>query len=331
MQHRPAQRRRARRQRQQLQDARHIVIGLDPVAQHFHQRLQARNAAQVEQHLVALAGAHLPFPDPLVRLHAQQHHGGGVGGHHHAVGAHQHHAVLHVVDHEPVDQLLQAQLLLARQRQALLRDLAVGQHIHQQRRDHEHQAEQARAQQPGIGLAQQDGVHEGPAHHHQRGDRRGKQREQQAGQRAGFQCRQQEDHGQALGLPAPPQHAEDQRQQGQVGQHLHPHAQMEVPAPQRAGQHRHGNAKIGHGDGHGRRVLDAAQAPEVERHGRDRIRDGGDGGRLAAPHQRKADQQQAHGHAGPAEIAQQAPVEFGRFSLAPQLRQAAPGVQPLPA
>jgi hypothetical protein len=58
-----------------------------------------------------------------VRLHAQQHERRGIGGHHHAIGAHQHHAVLHVVDHQPVHQLLQAQLLLTRQRQLFLGDL----------------------------------------------------------------------------------------------------------------------------------------------------------------------------------------------------------------
>ncbi|MCY1364614.1 hypothetical protein D9M69_514270 [compost metagenome] len=174
-------------------------------------------------------------------------------------------------------------------------------------------------------------MHEGAAHHHQRGDRRGKERERQAGERAGFQRGQQEDHGEAVGLALAGGVAdgvEDQRQQRQVGQHLHAHAQVEMAAPQRAGKHRQRNAKVRHGDGHGRRVLGAGQPEgQIRQQRRRQWRRRG----LAAPHQRVAEQQQAHGHAGPAEIAQQAPVEFGRFSLAPQLRQAAPGVQPLPA
>jgi hypothetical protein len=187
---------RARWQRQQLQDARDVVLHADPVAQHLQQRLQTRHSAQVEQHVLALANTDLPFANPLVLLHAKQHERGGIGGHDDAIGTHQHHAVLHVVDHQPVHELLQAQFLLARQRQLLLGDLAVGKHVHHERRDHEHQPEQAGAEQVGIDLAREQGLQEriGPSPAAPTPKRQ--QRKRQAGQRARLDHRQQEDHRQ---------------------------------------------------------------------------------------------------------------------------------------
>ena len=99
---------------QQLQDARRVVAAAQPVAQHFRQRLQPRDAAQVEQDGFALCARRARIAAALGGLHAEQHHGGRIGRYHGTIGAQQHHAVLHVVDHQPVDQLLQPQLALAR-------------------------------------------------------------------------------------------------------------------------------------------------------------------------------------------------------------------------
>ena len=300
----------ARSDGQQVEDARCIVVAgaiggaalaAQPLTQRFEQWTQVRHVLQVEQHRTAA--------DKRALRHAQQHGCGRVGGNDAAVSTHQHHAVLHVVDHQPVDELLQAQLALAGYRQPFLRNLTVRQAVHHRRGHHVDQAVQPGRCQARRNHAVVQHLQERIGQHHDRCHCRREQREEQARERTGGQHRHEQHHCHARRQPR--ERGVRQPQKEQIEHHIQPDAELESRAPPAGcGKDEQGHRQIRQRQAEQRFAIGQAGCFVV-----------------LARHHHEQQQHQRHGGAAEGEIAQQPPLELRRIRLQPDRSECAPGVQ----